>query len=313
MLENEILQYIIKGNRRINVISPMNSDGSILGAVIRWATQSNMKIIYISDNTKKAQSIIGKARGSLKENGVVLKTFNEAMYTYDKYDIVIYDELGSRPVNSKENIRGILEEICGSYGSIITYSFEPIFDHDKKIYRFNNKRKTPIMEPRVITTRINLQEEISNYVYDYIKWSINTNKKVLVYVPDGYKADKVYKAFKAINSSLRTILYKGKSSDGSDKEISRFIVASTGVMITDNLFDGFSGMHGTNVMMFFADDPSINYRDLIYVSSKGDELAQNGCNEVIFICRTETPEIDKCKKVLRELNKRAWEQGLLRV
>ena len=50
--------------------------------------------------------------------------------------------------------------------------------------------KLPIIEPRVITrTRINLNIDIPLVVFDYLNWSIMSNRKVIIFfTPDEKKS-----------------------------------------------------------------------------------------------------------------------------
>lgn len=323
-IEDSIIKQISKGVEKLNIISPLNNSEFIFQRVFDYALKKDKNILYIlssEEGIDKLKSDIGKDNlnylgdiNSKKGKGKInLCTYNMALYLNETYDLVIYDEVNSRPHNNQTVIIKVMEKLCNSYGTMIAYSFEKIFEKENVLFTFGKEINSPIVEPRIIQTRVNLEEELSLNVYEYLVWSIKMNKKVIIYVPCEEKVDKVYDYLEVIKDRLIENIYKKKNSEDSRKQISKFIVSAIGIIVTNDFNETFEGVHSTNIMLFFADDRTLTYKDLVYISSKINRFSQNQREEILFVCNEETENMNKCKDALRELNKEAWSQGVLRL
>ncbi|MEG1256779.1 hypothetical protein [Clostridium sp.] len=323
-IEDKILDSVVRKIEKINVISSLNNKTSIFNKAFKWSLSEGKKILYIINEDRESLDVLGVISSNLvnyiddKRYNVIhdkinICSHNIALYIEEKFDIVIYDEVNSRPRYSKESIVRVMNYNCNNYGTMISYSMEKVFDKELTFYNLQKDRQVPIVEPRIITTRMNIEEEIPMGVYEYLKWSINTNKKVIIYVPDDEKVDKVYEYLHHIKEKLTKNIFKEKLNKINRKDVSRFILSEGGILVTDDFNENFRGIHPLNVIVFFADHSNFNYKDLVYISSKVNRLSIAEREEVIFVCNNETNHIDKCREVLRELNKRAWEEGFLKL
>ena len=123
---------------------------------------------------------------------MVITNFKAAENLNNKFDLVIYDEINSIPKYDNKSILNLLHGLSGETGKKVFYSVEGIFKNKSEIILPVRHRNVPMVEPRDIVTRIDINKDIPYMVYDYIKWSINNNRNVLIYVPTGDKVEKVY-------------------------------------------------------------------------------------------------------------------------
>ncbi len=318
-IEDRILGSFMKKVRKINVVSPLNNRAAIFNKTINYAINEGKKVLYIINKDKDAIDLSKERVNYIEDSSCEAKlgninicNHNVAIYLEEKFDLIIYDEINSRPMYTRESISKLMINICSNYGTMITYSIEAVFRSGMTIYNLKEDLECPIAEPRFISTRIKLEEGIPNSVYDYLKWSINSNNKVIIYVPHKEKVDKIYKGLKDIKENLTSNIYRVKSDEPERKRFIRFLLAEEGILITDDFNEEHIGLKPVNIMVFFADSDVFTYKDLVYISSRVNRVLKNTKEEVMFICNNETDDMDRCRSILRELNKKAWEQGYFR-
>ncbi len=318
-VEDKIFDSFMKRVHRVNVISPLNNKASVFNKVLECGISEGKKVLYIINKDKETLDLsktvvnyLERPNDKVDKNKVNMCNHNVALYIEGKFDLIIYDEINSRPMYSKEAIDKMMNSKCNSYGTMISYSVESIFKSGLTIYNLKEDFRTPIVEPRFITTRMNLEEGIPDSVYEYLKWSINSNNKIIIYVPNKEQVDKIYKRLSEIKSNLTENLFRRRSDDTSRKRFIKFLLAEEGILITDDFIEEHIGLKPVNIMVFFADSSRFTYKDLVYISSRVNRVLKNTKEEVIFISNSETNDMDRCRGVLRELNKKAWEEGFFK-
>ncbi|MEG1870597.1 MAG: hypothetical protein RR192_01200 [Peptostreptococcaceae bacterium] len=322
-IEERILDGIMRNLNNINVISSLNNKTPIFNEGFNWCLKEKKRILYIINLDRKDVDILGiiskglinyidDKNSRVHSDKINVCTHNRALYIDEKFDLVIYDEINARPRYSRESIINVMNYRCNNYGIMIGYSVELIFGNELTLFNFKKHKQIPIVEPRIITTRMNVEEEIPMGVYEYLEWSINTNRKVIIYVPDNEKVDRIFKYLHHIQDKLTRNIFKKKIGKFDRNDISEFLASDYGILVTDDLNENYT-IHPVNIMVFFADSIDFNYKDLIYISSKVNRLSMTEREEVIFLCNCETENMDKCREILRELNKKAWEEGFLKL
>lgn len=324
-ISNKILNW--GGNREsfLNITSPPYNTSLIFIEILMMFIDEGKDILYITGEQEKNIEIIDYLRKYTKiRNYTYIRssttisnsrlnfcTYNKAVTIPKRYDLVIYDDIRSYPNYSKYEILDIVNKCCDEKGKIIAYSIESIFNNAEEIILPMRNNKMPITEPRVITTRIDINKDVPFVIYEYIKWSISIGKRVIIAVPDDTKVFNVisyiYKYFKDIT---RNIFYYSKN-EKNVKVIREFHKYKDGIMITNNIDDICRDEYKTNILVFFADDKQYNYKNLVYFSGrtgKGD-IVNRG--EVIYLVKEENNEIEKAKGITRTFNKMAWEKGFL--
>lgn len=321
--------WIFSKEKLLNIVTVPNNSSYILVETILTFANNNKKVLYITEEEENIDIILNikkisefkeysyiKNIKNLQEKKLLVCNTEIALQLEKKFDLVIFDDIRKTSELHRKSIHKIIKSKLKENGKGIAYSIEPIFPNKRDIVLPLYKNSTPIIEPRIITTKVNLNYDIPYMIYDYLKWSIEINKKVLIYVPDTYRLKNVYKYFENNYKNIsKNIFYYSKDHENI-KALSNFKYLKKAIIITDDFNDKTYNINqdrDTNIMVFFADDDAYNYKNLIYFC--GEMVLKKGgsMKEVIFVCNEETKEIDKTKKITREFNKEAWEMGLLSI
>ncbi|MGH4126175.1 MAG: hypothetical protein ACREV6_25010 [Clostridium sp.] len=327
-ISKEILRCSLNGKKRIDVVSMFyNSSDILLETIITYANEKK-NILYITNEDVRKIDIVyymnnfsnlgkyvyvhGENYSSVNEY-LHICNHESTLRLQEKFDLVIYNEIRSFPKYSKQQIKKILFKLCRAGGTAIAYSVENVLSEDATIMFPLTNNKIPIIEPRIITTRINLNIEIPLVVYEYLNWSIISNRKVIIFTPDGEKAVAVFEYLSNFKEKLseNLFLYISKKSD-ADIPIT-FMNKDKGIIVTNDFEESYLEFHAVDVIVYFADNIKFNHKQLLYLSSKVGRYENIQRGEAIFLANVETAQMDKAKNIARKFNEKAWEKGLLNI
>ncbi|WP_291636374.1 hypothetical protein [Clostridium sp.] len=327
-ISKEILRRSLNGKKRIDVLSVFyNSSDLFLETIIAYAND-NKKILYITNESQHRVDIIyfinkftnlgeyvcSPETNYISENECLhICNHENALKLEEKFDLVIYNDIRSFPKYNKQQIKKILSKTSKVAGAAIAYSVENVLSEGAQIiFPFKNN-KMPIIEPRIITTRINLNIDIPLVVYEYLNWSIISNRKVIIFTPDAEKATAVFEYLSNFKEKLseNIFLFISKKSD-VDIPI-KFMNKDKGIIVTNDFEESYLEFHAVDVIVYFADNIKFNHKQLLYLSSKVGRHESMQRGEAIFLANVETMEMDKAKNIARKFNKKAWEKGLLNI
>ncbi|MBU3143121.1 hypothetical protein [Clostridium sp. CF012] len=327
-ISKEILRCSLNGKKRIDVVSMFyNSSDILLETIIAYANEKKnilyitnedvrkIDIIYFIDNFSnlgKYVCTVGTNYSSVNEY-LHICNHESALRLQEKFDLVIYNEIRSFPKYSRQQIKKILLKICGAEGTAIAYSVENVLSEGTTIMFPLTNNKIPIIEPRIITTRINLNIDIPLVVYEYLNWSIISNRKVIIFTPDAEKAVAVFQYLSNFKEKLSEdiFLYISEKSD-ADIPIA-FMNKDRGIIVTDDFEESYLEFHAVDVIVYFADNLKFTHKQLLYLSSKVGRYENIQRGEAIFLANVETTQMDKAKNIATKFNKKAWEKGLLNI
>lgn len=315
-VSEDILNWSI-GNRKIlNVISPPYNSTDIFINVILFHLFNEKKVAYITDGKCDNLNIVRSVKPYLnvKTRNRLLKVcdFKNAESLCENYDLIVYDNLSTFPLYDKCEIFNLLDKLSKENTKFIIYSIENILEMGEEIILPIRDDKKPLIEPRTILTRIDISHDIPFVIYDYLQCSIKSDRKVIICAPDDYKINEIYSYINKYCSSMTqnvTCVHKIHS----DRVMSNFKRLKSGVYITDS-FDIFNyNIQNVDTMVYFADNPKFDYKKLVYICAGVNRNRKNLEGEVIFLANEETNDMEKAKGIMRNFNKEAWEEGLLRI
>lgn len=322
LVESALLQYYMERREKVNIISFLGNKRKIFNNIINAALKENKKILYITNEVYIGAEILSKFRINILKNDsqghenlkVNICTSRQALYFKGKFDLIIYDDINSYPLETRENIEKIMKRLICSYGTMIAYSMEPVFDNEIILYcAHENYLDKPVIEPRIITTRLDIKEDIPMVVCDYLIWSSNCNSNMVIYVPTEEKVEILYTYLLTIADKLTSNIFKNTLYVKNKNEINKFLNKSKSILITNDFNVEYAGLKALNIMIFFADDVNFDYKKLVYLTSKVKMESTINRQEAIFLCNEENRDIENAKNILRELNKRAWDEGALKL
>ena len=323
--ERQILQWSKGKEKILNVISvPYNSDQFFVSTIIYY-TSINRKILYITDEDEENIDILHKIKknsefrgytylrksqvnsSSLLKVSSTLNSFN----IKEKFDLIIYDGIRSIPSIGIKQLNNLLLSFIKNNGKILAYCVERIFKNERDILLPVRTNCFPLIEPRTILTRIDINKDIPFVIYDYLNWSINLKRKIIIYVPSSGKMSNIYNYFVKYHLSLCGSIFYFKDEESSLKVISNFKKIKKGIIITNSSCEFFSDMDDTDIIVYFADDIRFDYKKLIYLAARAGRSEKNFKGEVIFLANEETFSMIKAKEITRNFNKKAWDLGYL--
>lgn len=322
---SKILNWGLGKKNFLNIITPSYNTSLIFIEVMMQFVAEGKNVLYLTGEAEdNIQSIVYFQKHTKFKDYIYLKngevtsnshlnfcSYSNAVTVHKKYDLVIYDDIRSYPIYSRYEILDIVNKCCSESGKIIAYSISRIFNKSEEIVLPIRDDKMPIAEPRIITTRIDINKDIPFVVYEYIKWSVSIGKRVIISVPDDRKVFSVtsyiYKYFKSITHNI----FFYSTNDKSEKSINEFNKYKGSILVTDDFDTACYRDDSKNIIVFFADDSNYGYKKLVYFcgrTGKGDMVNRG---EVIYLAREENKQIDRAKNITRAFNKMAWEKGLL--
>lgn len=321
-----ILNWSEGNEMDLNVITvPWNGADIFLKTVLKY-TKDNKTALYITeekDNIQVIEEIKKKSdfrhytyfrnnNGYLDSN-LIITNFNSAKNLERKFDLVIYDEINSMPQYKSHEVVDLLYGLSKENGKRIFYSIEGALKNKSEIILPIKNRNVPVIEPRDIITRIDINKDIPYMVYDYIKWSINNNRNVLIYVPSEDKVEKVYNYITNYNWDKGCSISFFIKNKSDIKTILNFYKRKNSIMITNEFSLAPNSLTNTDIMVYFANDKVFNHKILTHITSRATRTERDSRGEVIFLYNERNENIDTAKEIVRNFNKEAWEMGLIRI
>ncbi|WP_298839184.1 hypothetical protein [Clostridium sp.] len=327
-ISKKIFKSYINGENNIDVVSVFyNSSDIFLKTIVAYASE-NKNILYITNEDERNIDILyyinkfsnlsyyvySSTINYKGENGhLYICDYENALKLKGKFDLVIYNDIRSFPKFNKEQIKDILLKTRGQNGLAIAYCVENVLSDANTIMFPLKNANIPIIEPRIITTRINLSLDIPLVVYEYLNWSIISNRKVIIFIPDAQKAMSVFAYLSNFKKKLseNIVLFVKSRSDYNIKI--NFMNKDKGILVTNDFEENYLEFHSVDVMVYFADDVKFDYKQLFFLSSKVGRFENIQRGEAIFLANDQTVQMDKAKSMASKFNEKAWERGLLNI
>ena len=327
-ISKEILKCSLNSKKRIDVVSMFyNSSDILLETIVAYANEKK-NILYITNENQRSIDIIYFINkfsnlgqyvyspemnyGSVNEYLHICNHEN-ALKLQEKFDLIIYNDIRGFPKYNKQQIKKVLLKMCKANSIAIAYSVENVLSEGTPIMFPLKNNNIPIIEPRIITTRINLSMDIPLVVYQYLNWSIISNRKVIIFTPDEEKTIAVFEYLSNFKEKLseNIFLFISKKSDADIKV--RFMNEDEGIIVTNDFEESYLEFHSIDVIVYFADNIKFNHKQLLYLTSKVGRYESTQRGEAIFLANVETVQMDKAKNIARKFNEKAWERGLLNI
>ncbi|MDI9219056.1 hypothetical protein [Clostridium tertium] len=322
---SKINKWYNKQSKILTVItSPYNSTFIFL-PLIKSILEQNKKVLYVWAGTDFNKEIIEDLKNSnykfkysyIEENegndDLVFVNFKNINKINNCYELCIIDDISIYSVISKEEFRQSVEYLYLCSKRIIIFSIEKVVNMGRLISVSDLTRDKPFVEPRIIVTRVKLDEDMPYTLYDYLMWFKNDNRKVIIYVPNEEKINKLFdyytqelkikdvkiiKFFRGENLRKIDPLYKLKNK-------SVFV-------ITNNIREYKIDSENIDIVALFSDEIFYSYKKIIYFCAEvGKNIKGNKIGEVILVGKEISEDMDLAKEITRGYNKEIWEKGLL--
>jgi late competence protein required for DNA uptake (superfamily II DNA/RNA helicase) len=322
-LSDELIRWSSSRERVLNITTIPYNSSEILYKVILENCKKGIKVLYITEEVEENIELINLIKKNstfrnyinIKEdyntfeyNLVITKCAN-LRYIQDKFEIIIYNGISNVVNISYEDLIGSIGKLLSFEGKIISYNFECIFNGKKEIIIPIRDNGYPLVEPMLIKTKIDLNKDLPYVAYEHLKWSLENKKKVIIYVPDKEKVNKVYCYLEKYCRNISKEVYYFTDYNKDKNELKRFLNRKSSILVTNDYCHNQLDVENTNIMVFFADNNCFNYKKLIYISGKVGRKEKNNLGEVIFLAKEENLDMEKSKNIIRNFNKEAWEKN----
>ncbi|WP_251861547.1 competence protein ComF [Clostridium sp. Marseille-Q2269] len=323
----EVILNWCKGKEKfLNVISiPYNTTDFFVDSILYLVKNKN-NILYITNEEENNIDIIQniKRRSNFRQYSYIRRSklditsnlkvtnFNVAFNIDEKFDFILYDDLSSYTNYNKDSIKDLILSKLSNEGRCIMYSIEELFLNSRNIYIPVKKDRMPIIEPRTLLTRINISREIPFIIYDYMKWSFHSKRKVIIYTPSYFISENLYSYFNNYINNIDVNIILDIELD-SNKSLYNFKKMKEGIFITHLFYDEFSKFKDIDLIIYGSDKNKFNYKELIYLCGTVGRGEYDFKGEIIFLANSETMHMEKAKDVIRHFNKEAWELGFLTI
>lgn len=316
--------YAREGNKMLNIISRPYNSSILFSEIIFSLLKKNKKVVYIIngyennweliENIKEyfgeiRYSYVKKLNGTI-ENGVLyfINSSNVDVLK-EEIELIIYDDITSFSNCSKLQITERIERIYKYTNKIIIYSIEKVFNNIQNIELGGVLNSYPMIEPRFITTRINLEEDIPYLLYEYFKWFKENGRRVVIHAPNKYSADKIYELYKYKISIFSDVTIIRFSEQDEIKKFEKRIINPKGpiMIITEYIGEALKTFGNIDVIVLEAHNNRFDYKKIVFLCGKvGYRKKEFG--EMILVSNEITSSMEKAKEITRELNKLVWER-----
>lgn len=289
----------------------------IFSNIINKVLQENGKVLYvfcseekefIKDRINYISEFIDNDLIKKIKNNLNFITISNVKNVSENYDLAIVDDITLFSKISNEYIRESIEAIYWKTNKIIIYSSEYIFPIGEKLDLPYMISEEPMIEPRIMSTRIRLEENIPLSLFEYFKWFKENKRIVLVVVPSKEKLNKVYNHYYQVLRELdiRVIRYTKNQNFNFLKEIIDGYSDSL-FIVTNNYGQYINNIENLNIILLFADDIYYSYKKIVYMCASINKIKEIQ-SEFIMVSKDISEDMDNAKSIAREFNRRLWEK-----
>lgn len=311
-----------KDLRYLTIITVPFNTSYIFIDIIKQLSYNNQQILYVWGVEGENKELITAlkeldldidyeylVKGESKSD-IVFVHYKNLNNIKSKYKLIIFDDVTYfSDINSIE-IKAYIDMCSLISERIILYSIEKIDLIGEKFELAAYNYDQPFLEPRLLTTRIDLNKDIPYSLYDYLTWFRDEKHKVAIYVPDKENIDNIFSYFnnklklenaKVIKASTNS---KIKKYEDVLKYNNRAIFIVTHkikeLLKCDTIDDS---------IVLFADDYRYTYKKFIYICGYLRKI-NKGFSEMLLVSNNISQDIEKAKVMAREFNKKVWEKNL---
>ncbi|BDC02811.1 hypothetical protein LTX14_002625 [Clostridium perfringens] len=299
--------YVKSNDRFINLICEPYQKLNFIESLISDCLINNEKVLYVGKSRKVCKS---EQLNSMNFNFV---NFNNLFNIKKNFDLIIYDDVSLYSNKSSIECNEDLMYLKRLSKKIVICSVDKVFNNIKHIEILNNQRKTHFLEPRLITTRVNLENSMPYTLYDYIEWFIREKRILVVYVPNKFNLNKIYEYYtEDLNLENKVKIVKEDKKNSFLKIVNESRFKKEGIIfITDSLHEYFDSIPECDMVIYSFEKYIVDYKKIIFACGA---LCKNKCTgrEVILLSNEEGDNIETARRLARGFNKTLWRESEIR-
>ena len=188
---SKISKWYNRQSKILNIVTNPYNTSLIFLNIIKALLQENKKILYIWSGESCNDEIIKELKKEFLNfkyscsnetegsESIVFMSFEKIKNVKYNYDLCIIDDISRYSMMSKEEIRTGIEYLYLYCKRIISYSIEKVINMGTS-FEINDLVRTEVfVEPRIITTRVKLDEDMPYTLYDYLMWFKRNKRRVI--------------------------------------------------------------------------------------------------------------------------------------
>lgn len=299
--------YVKSNDRFINLICEPYQKLNFIESLISDCLINNEKVLYVGKSRKVCKN------EQLNSMNFDFINFNNIFNIKKNFDLIIYDDVSLYSNKSSIECNEDLMYLKRLSKKIVICSVDKVFNNIKHIEILNNQRKTHFLEPRLITTRVNLETSMPYTLYDYIEWFIREKRILVVYVPNKFNLNKIYEYYTEdlnLENKVKIVKEDKKNSFLNIVNESRFKKEGI-IFITDSLHEYFDSIPECDMVIYSFEKDIVDYKKIIFACGA---LCKNKCTgrEVILLSNEEGDNIETARRLARGFNKTLWRESEIR-
>ena len=299
--------YVKSNDRFINLICEPYQKLNFIESLIGDCLINNEKVLYVGKSRKVCKN---EQLNSMNFNFV---NFNNLFNIKKNFDLIIYDDVSLYSNKSSIECNEDLMYLKRLSKKIVICSVDKVFNNIKHIEILNNQRKTHFLEPRLITTRVNLETSMPYTLYDYIEWFIREKRILVVYVPNKFNLNKIYEYYTEdlnLENKVKIVKEDKKNSFLNIVNESRFKKEGV-IFMTDSLHEYFDSIPECDMVIYSFEKDIVDYKKIIFACGA---LCKDKCTgrEVILLSNEEGDNIETARRLARGFNKTLWRESEIR-
>ena len=299
--------YVKSNDRFINLICEPYQKLNFIESLIGDCLINNEKVLYVGKSRKVCKN------EQLNSMNFDFINFNNIFNIKRNFDLIIYDDVSLYSNKSSIECNEDLMYLKRLSKKIVICSVDKVFNNIKHIEILNNQRKTHFLEPRLITTRVNLETSMPYTLYDYIEWFIREKRILVVYVPNKFNLNKIYEYYTEdlnLENKVKIVKEDKKNSFLNIVNESRFKKEGI-IFITDSLHEYFDSIPECDMVIYSFEKDIVDYKKIIFACGA---LCKDKCTgrEVILLSNEEGDNIETARRLARGFNKTLWRESEIR-
>lgn len=299
--------YVKSNDRFINLICEPYQKLNFIESLISDCLINNEKVLYVGKSREVCKS------EQLNSMNFDFVNFNNLFNIKKNFNLIIYDDVSLYSNKSSIECNEDLMYLKRLSKKIVICSVDKVFNNIKHIEILNNQRKEHFLEPRLITTRVNLETSMPYTLYDYIEWFIREKRILVVYVPNKFNLNKIYEYYtEDLNLENKVKIVKEDKKNSFLKIVNESRFKKEGVIfITDSLHEYFDSIPECDMVIYSFEKDIVDYKKIIFACGA---LCKNKCTgrEVILLSNEEGDNIETARRLARGFNKTLWRESEIR-
>ena len=301
-------KWYVKSNERfINLICEPYQKLNFIEDLISDCLINNEKVLYVGKSRKVCKS------EQLNSMNFDFSNFNNIFNIKKKFDLIIYDDVSLYSNKSSIECNEDLMYLKRLSKKIVICSVDKVFNNIKHIEILNNQRKAHFLEPRLITTRVNLETSMPYTLYDYIEWFIREKRILVVYVPSKFNLNKIYEYYtEDLNLENKVKIVKEDKKNSFLKIVNESRFKKEGVLfMTYSLHEYFDSIPECDMVIYSFEKDIVDYKKIIFACGA---LCKDKCTgrEVILLSNEEGDNIETARRLARGFNETLWRESEIR-